>query len=468
MPTLRGHFSFGEKETMVFNGLKKLFGADDKANEPDNRLDQAAAPAPSPDSQPPEENSDAALPAGVSAFLRREPVFGKDGRIAGHLFRLEQSTVLADVEPLRQRALDAILLDMLHASPSTRNAGLAFVPINSASIHLPVLDKLNPAGIVLMLQLSDGTEAATLCPRMSELRARGLRVGLFRQPRHPAFTEAMRLSDCAGIDVSANDGTVVRDFSIAVRTSSSAGLLACNIETADDFRFCRQWHFDFCQGPFVLAPKRIEKGADPHKAQLLNLLRMVQGDAETAEIVEGLKQDPMLSFRILRYLNSPVLGLSHHIDSLSQALTILGRQRLSRWLSMMLFSAHDPELTDWLLVEKSLTRGRLMEHFGGLSQSGKPADALFLTGIFSCLDRLLHRPLADILADIPVNEEIRDALVNQSGPYAPLLDLVCASEGFDDAEIARTAAAVGIPDGEVNSALLEALSWASEVTGYWD
>lgn len=453
---------------MVFDGLKKLFGPDDKAATPGSVLDAAAVPAVSPESRPPEENGSPALPAGVSSFLRRDPVFGGDGRIAGHLFRLEQSTVLADAEPIRQRALDAILLDMLHASPSTRNAGLAFVPISSASIHLPVLDKLNPTGIVLLLQLAEGTEAATLCPRMVELRARGLRVGLFRQPRHPAFTEAMRLSDCAGIDVSANDGTIVRDFSIAVRTSSSAGLLACNIETADDFRFCRQWHFGFCHGPFVLAPKRIEKGADPHKAQLLNLLRMVQGDADTPEIVEGLKQDPMLSFRILRYLNSPVLGLSHRIDSLSQALTILGRQRLSRWLSMMLFSAHDPELTDWLLVEKALTRGRLMERFGALAMPGKPADALFLTGIFSCLDRLLHRPLPDILADIPVNETIREALTDHTGPYAPLLDLVCASEGFDDAEIARTAAAVGIPDCEVNSALLEALSWASEVTGYWD
>jgi EAL and modified HD-GYP domain-containing signal transduction protein len=72
-----------------------------------------------------------------------------------------------------------------------------------------------------------------------------------------------------------------------------------------------------------------------------------------------MRLDPASRFRILRYLNSPALALTHRIESLDQALIILGRQRLTRWLAVLLFSVREPQLNDWLLVENALTRGRL-------------------------------------------------------------------------------------------------------------
>jgi len=181
-----------------------------------------------------------------------------------------------------------------------------------------------------------------------------------------------------------------------------------------------------------------------------------------------MKLDPLLSFRILRYLNSPALGLSRRIDSLQQALTILGRQRITRWVAVMLFSVREPQIGDWLLIENALTRGRLMEVLASQALPGQAQDPLFLTGIFSCLDNLLHRPMSTILADIPVAEEIRQALLERKGPYAPLLAIAEACEAFDLPEMSRTAAAAGIAPDSVNRALLAATAWASEVTEYWE
>jgi EAL and modified HD-GYP domain-containing signal transduction protein len=201
---------------------------------------------------------------------------------------------------------------------------------------------------------------------------------------------------------------------------------------------------------------------------LLHLMRLVQGDADTPEIVEALKQDPLLAFRILRYLNSAAVGLDHRIDSLAQALTILGRQRLTRWLAVLLFSVRDPNFGDWLLVESALTRGRLMEELGRQTLPGHSADPLFLTGIFSCLDRLLRRPLTAILDDMPLSEEVRSALLRREGPFAPLLAIAEASDAFDLEGIERTALAVGLAPESVNRALLSATAWATEVTEHWE
>ena len=177
-----------------------------------------------------------------------------------------------------------------------------------------------------------------------------------------------------------------------------------------------------------------------------------------------MRLDPVLSFRILRYLNSPALALTHRIESLDQALIILGRQRLTRWLAVLLFSVREPQLNDWLLVENALTRGRLMEVLGAQLLPGQPHDPLFLTGIFSCLDRLLRRPLAEVLGTMPIADEIRLALLERQGPYAALLAVAEASESVDQAGMAGLARAAGVDPDRLNRALLAATAWASEVT----
>lgn len=447
----------------MFSGLKKLFG--------ETPALAAAKPAAKPAAR-----AASATPAkaqGNEPFLRRETVFDRDGRVCGHLFHLEQSSLLADAATPDQVGMDRILLDMLNASPDAWNTSTAFIPLSSASLALPAVERLKTSNIVLLLRLAAADQdPEPFCERLRQLIDRGLQIGLYRQPQHPAFTSAIQLASYAAIDIETSDPNTVRDFSAAIRAISRKHprLLACRVATEDDHRFCHQWHFEHFQGKFaasVVGPPP-KQGSDPHKAQLLNLMRLLQTDAETNEIAEAMKLDPLLSFRILRYMNSAALGLSRKIDSLHQALTILGRQRVSRWVAVMLFSVREPQIGDWLLIENALTRGRLMEVLGAQVLPGNQHDPLFLTGIFSCLDRLLHRPMADVLADIPVAEAIREALLKRSGPYAQLLAVAEACEAFDLPRMASTAEAVGIAPDTVNRALLAATAWASEVTEYWE
>ncbi len=441
----------------MFSVLKKIFGGEAP---PPHASQSARHDAPPPDSED-------------TPFLRREAIFDRSNRLAGHLFHLPQSTPLAADDKARQRLLDENLLATLNASPESWNANLAFIPLSSSSLDLPGLDRLKAANVVLLLQLADDAEADIVCAAIEGLRERGFLTGVFRQPKHPAFARVIRLVDYAAIDISANDAMTARDFSAAIRTGvrgHPVRVLACNIDTADEHRFCQQWYFDHFHGKFATSPPAASSptAGDPDRAQLMNLLRLVQGDAETAEIAAAMKLDPLLSFRVLRYLNSPALGLSHRIDSLEQALIILGRQRLTRWLAVLLFSVRNSQIGDWLTVENALTRGRLMEVLGEQTMPGQSRDPLFLTGIFSCLDALLRRPLTDILDDMLLAEDIRLALLQHDGPYAPLLAVAKAGEAFDQAGMKKTALAAGIDPASLNRALLAATAWAAEVAEYWE
>ncbi len=200
----------------------------------------------------------------------------------------------------------------------------------------------------------------------------------------------------------------------------------------------------------------------------MHLLNLANSDAEIAELAAALKQDPLLTYRVLRYLNSPAIGLSREISSIDQALIVLGRQRLARWLSVLLFSVKDPDFADWLLVESSLSRGRIMEILGQQRFPAAEGDHLFITGVFSTLDRLLHIPLAEAVEKLRLPTNIRTALLERAGPYAPLLAVAEACEAFDPIQIADTSRTVGLDPSTVNAALLTATSWASDVTSHWD
>lgn len=450
----------------MFEYLKKLI-ADPPQAEPQP---SAKMPGTAPEKSPPAKGAE----EGGGIFLRSDAVFDRQGRLAGHLFHTRGPSPATS--PATARQADSALLSALNASPEAWNTGLAFVRMSSSSLDLPALDELRSNNLVLLLELAPIVRSApnpALEARIEALRQRGIAIALFRQPKHPSFGELIRLADYGAVDVAATEPSLVRDFSTAFRASrrdQPATLFAAQIETLDEYRLCHMWHFDYFHGSFAAqTPERVSEAAtDPHKMQLLQVLRLVQSDAETAEIAAALRQDPPLAFRILRYLNSPLIGLDHRVESLSQALTILGRQRLMRWLSVLLFSVHEPLVGDWLLIESALTRGRLMELLGNRVLPGQPADALFLTGIFSCLEQLLRRPLAELLDEIPLSEDVRAALLRGEGRYAPLLTLVEAAEAFDHGRIAYCADALGLPADAVNRALLAATAWASEVSEHWE
>jgi EAL and modified HD-GYP domain-containing signal transduction protein len=435
-------------------GLKKIFGGGKASNQSSATEAEEIAP--------------------LTVFLQREAVFDRKNRPSGHIFFLQDESPLATAPTSQQQMLDEKLLATLLSSPDAWNTQRAFIPLSSASLWHTTIDRLPVSNLVLIVQLAaEQTDADQLLERLKDLRAKGLGIGIVRQPQHPCFGTAMQQANFAVIDVASTEASSVRDFSAAVRASekkSAVALIALGIETLDEHNLCHTWHFEGFHGAFAAkgAPRPEQTQADPHKVQLLNLMRLVQSDAENEEIAAGLKQDPLLTFRILRYLNSPVLGLTHRIESVNQAITILGRQRLTRWLAVLLFSVREPDFSDWLLVESSLTRGRLMEVLGAEVMPHAAHDALFLTGIFSCLDRLLRRPMVEALAMLPISHDVENALLNNSGPYASLLALAKASETFDLERISIAAKVANMEADKVNRALLAATAWASEVTDHWE
>jgi c-di-GMP phosphodiesterase len=192
------------------------------------------------------------------------------------------------------------------------------------------------------------------------------------------------------------------------------------------------------------------------------LIDQVHKQADIEDLERTLKRDPPLAYKLMRFINSPAFGLSVEISSFRHAIMILGYQRLKRWLALLLATASkDPNMRPVMFA--AVRRGLLMEELSRGNGDDELRNELFICGVFSLLDRMFRQPFSELLKTIPVPERVYQVLVDDTGPYAPYINLVKAMEGQTLAEIREGADALMMSYSDINSAMLRAMSASSQL-----
>lgn len=218
-------------------------------------------------------------------------------------------------------------------------------------------------------------------------------------------------------------------------------------------------------GDWYLAPPDKASGAQAASRSLaLQLVQLVGADADTHEIEALLRQDVALSYHLLRLVNSLGVGGGRKVNSFAQAILILGRQQLRRWLNLMLFAARKGDVRSAMLLSRVAMRGRAIELLakaGGYDRNMQEQG--FMTGMFSLLGVLFGMPLAEVLAPLAISDAVRAALLEREGELGTLLALVESAERGDFAAVSGKLAALQLSAADFNDAVLEAAGWMLEV-----
>lgn len=194
----------------------------------------------------------------------------------------------------------------------------------------------------------------------------------------------------------------------------------------------------------------------PARESVLRLMKAIDAEQSLEAFEHILGEEPLLAYRFMVYTNSAALGLRTGVDSLRRGLVMMGYGTLQRWLANQLPHANqDPNLQP--IREAMVLRARLTERLVEAGIEHNLRREVYLTGLFSQLDELLSEPMGTILRRLPLSDRIADAIVLQTGPYAPALQMACALER-DDAKVVRTLCETHEMDQEsVNRALLRVL-----------
>ena len=205
------------------------------------------------------------------------------------------------------------------------------------------------------------------------------------------------------------------------------------------------------------------RAAQPELSAIVELINRVDRHEPIDRLEAVMKNDPTMAFKLMRYINSPAFGLSVEVTSFRHAIMLLGYQRLKRWLALLLASG-SRDANQKPVIYAAVRRGLLMEELGRDSGADdERRGELFVCGVFSLLDRLMHQPFADLLKSIPTSDAVREALLDGSGPHQPYLALVQAVESSSLLDIRSGADALMMTPSSVNQAVLRALVAARQL-----
>jgi len=403
-------------------------------------------------------------------LIARQPVFDRHLETAAYELRYGQPGGKAGAPSTQdaERFLDTLLDLGLDELVGARTAIVAF-PASFLSSSPPDLVTLLPADrLMVLVELADYLHG-DVREALRRLARRGcqilLELDLFD-------THLPSIDDVDAVRVRLPDPTVLQERHtrleallaefLAPLASSRSGtlrVLVSDIRTYHEFAVCRDAGVDLFQGPFLFRPLIVRGYQRPvSDAALLLLSRLADPAIDFEEIEQLLAQDVRLAYKLLKLVNSVWFARRSRIESLRQALLVLGIRNVTAWVTLLVLAGVESKPVE--LVRTALLRARLCELLAGAIGSASRETA-FLTGLLSVLDAALDRPLEAALAPLPLASEVVAALLEQRGPLGRILQLVRAYESGDWPHLADLPLAASV----VTEAYLDALAFTAEVLG---
>lgn len=326
-------------------------------------------------------------------------------------------------------------------------------------------DFLEPARTVIEVPLVPGhapQEIAESAVLLESLRLRGFRLSFRHSVVAPVYKPWHGLADFVKVELSPATEPNIQALVAAIKGRTGAVVVAEKIERAEQFETFKALGVERFQGFWFSVPEIVQpRVLTPGEMTALELFNLVRKEAPLDEVELVLKKDAALGLSLLRIINSAAMGLRQPVTSLRQVVQLMGYQKLARWAAMLMTSAS--QSTTSLLGASAVVRGRMMELLAQNNMTGDEAGSAFLVGLLSQLDRLLGTPMARVLDRLALDAEVSAALLQRSGKFGDMLNLVVACESDDEQAFAAAFARLGYTNRQINMAHLEALAWGDSV-----
>ena len=401
-------------------------------------------------------------------FLGRQPILDREQRIVAFelLFR-SGLTLEAGVTDDMQATASVIQ----HAfsemgAQAVLGPHLGFINV-SADMLLSDMIEILPREQVVLELLETVAITDTIVERCRALKQLGYRIALDDFVFDETYRPLLALADIVKIDLMQHTHDGLRAL-VAQLRHWPVKLLAEKIDSVEQADFCRSLGFELFQGYYFARPAVLSaKRANPAQLALLELLDLVLADADIPEIERVFKQNANLTYNLLRLVNSAGGGAARKIETVSQAIVLLGRTQLQRWLQLLVFTLQEGTPYPSPLLLMAAARGRMMELLA--QRRGGDAslrDQAFMTGIFSLIETVIGKPLAEIVQSLNLGDAMRAALLHREGALGALLNLVESVEQQDLGHTLTLLEAVGgLSLSDLTVAEIEAMVWTHQIAG---
>jgi c-di-GMP-related signal transduction protein len=400
----------------------------------------------------------------MRTYVARQPIFDRERKVYAYelLFRSGPENFFSSTNP--DLASGKVIHDGLAVFGLAGLLGgkKAFINVTRNVLVQNLIGVLPAESTVAEILETVQPEPAVL-EACHALKSSGYLIALDDFVFRPELAPLLALADIVKIDFVATPpaerGKVVEPL-----RSGPFRLLAEKVETKEDFRQAVELGFSLFQGYFFCKPEMVAaKDIPAFKLNIVRFLHEIHRPGLDLERLDRvIRQDVSLSVKLLRFLNSAAFAFVREVTSIRHALMLLGERPMKKWATLVAMTSLGEDHPQELLVT-CLVRARLGELLGPEAGLGDQAPDLFLVGLLSALDVLLGRPLAETLAEIPVSQGIKTALLKHGPPLGPVYELILAAERADWAPTLALAVQLGLTEERLAELYGQAVEWAELV-----
>ena len=307
----------------------------------------------------------------------------------------------------------------------------------------------------LVLEILEDIEAEdVIIEAVTKLAKEGFTIALDDFIYSESLQPLVDISEIIKIDLMALTNEELEAHVIKLKDGKRK-LLAEKVETQEEFDRCKELGFDYYQGYFFSKPQIIKgKSLPANKLAIIKLLaKLLDNESSNEELAQIITQDVTMSIRVLRYINSAQFGFGKEVNSIQQAIMMLGRTTMRNLANLVTMSQIEDKPHELLII--SMIRAKMAENIAQLVNADK--DVCFTTGLFSIIDTLMDNDMELLIEGLPLTENIRSALIRHDGELGGILNCVLAYESGDW----KNAHYNKLSINEVRDCYLDALKWAT-------
>jgi len=397
-------------------------------------------------------------------YAARQPILDKNKNLYAYelLFRDSIDNVFPDVDgdEATSKMVEASSFNM-GISEFTANKP-AFINFTLETLSQGYPEMLTPDELVVEVleTIKPGKRLLALC---KDLYNKGYTLALDDYEHQPVWEHFYPFIKIIKIDWQLSSIDDIKEIISAITKYPHIKLLAEKVETYEEYNQAIELGCELFQGFFFAKPEMVKtKSLSPSQVAMAELLyETSKPDLDLASITSVFERDVTLSYKLLRYANSPIFRRRAEIATIKQALVTLGSAELKRFMGLMFTANINPDKPSEL-INSAMTRAKFCELSTENLKSNVDSSIAFLTGLLSLIDAILDEDINSVLEKLPLAQEIKDTLLTGEGTMALLIQLVELIEHAKWDESAVTMEKLGLTKEQAMKDYNDAISWANE------
>lgn len=338
----------------------------------------------------------------------------------------------------------------------------AFVNFTEQLLIDEVATVFNPNTLVVEIleNIEANNEVIQACEKLKE---KGYTIALDDFVFAPQYLPLVDIADIIKVDFMISSWEE-RNKLVHIAQKKDVDLLAEKVETRAELEEAKEMGYSYFQGYFFSKPV-ILKGDDlpvypTNYFRVLDELNDSEPDLD--KISKLIERDMSLSYKLLRLINSAIFSLREEINSIKQALVLLGLDEVKKWFNLIIINELSSDDDDEI-IKLSLLRAKFIELLAGELNVGTKQHNFFLMGLFSLIDVLMNRDLKEVLTELPIAQEIKQGLLYCKGLHGEVFSLALAYEKGNWNQVQQMLTKRDLQGEDVRADYLKAVEWSNQI-----